>query len=149
MPLDPVLTRQHVIEADGPVHHDQVILEKYEAPAGSDGLAAEDPHKDYDMWVARRAMALLKAAYPGHFWCVVSDAKHHILKISIPVLMGVCHWYVINLRTHEMVPRTVILAGGEILERYGLTRGALQEAAFLDARARHSALVVPTRRVPG
>lgn len=143
MPNDPVLLRQDVIEAEGGVKHDMVMLEKYEAP--SDG---DDPHKDYDRWVARRAMAVLKTHYPGHLWCVVSDAKQHILKISIPILMGVCHWYVINLRTHELTPLNLLEAGGNILERYRLNRGRFEEASFLDARAQHSALVRPSRRIP-
>lgn len=124
---------------------DSTVVEQYIAP--TDGEF--DVHKDYDMWCARRAMALLLAAYPGHLFQVQSDVKKHLFKISIPILMGVCNWYVVNLRTHEMSKETVVRAGGEILERYGIPRGRMDLAAFLEAREKHSALVRRSRPVPG
>jgi hypothetical protein len=147
MPHDPVTTRQDVVEGDTGCH-DMVVLSKYEAPCNPDGSVADDAHKQYDEFVANRAMSLLMATHPGYPWCVVSDAKHHILKISIPILMGVCHWYVINLRQTELSKGAVIVAGGEILERYRLGRSKFNLGAFLGARAQHSALVVPRRPVP-
>ncbi|MGP0093131.1 MAG: hypothetical protein ACLPKB_24800 [Xanthobacteraceae bacterium] len=128
--------------------HDILVLEKYEAPAGDDGGGAPDPFREYDLWVANGMMALLKAAYPGHFWACQHDTRQRIAKIGIPILMGVSNWMVINLKTHELTPGLVIASGGEILERYRLPRGRLEIGSFLDARARHSALVVPSRKVP-
>ena len=140
---DPVMTR---LDAQEHIQGlpDQTIIEQYLAPND----VAFDIHKDYDMWCARRGMALLKTYYPGHFWQVESDVKRHLFKISIPILMGVCNWYVINLRTHELTPENVREAGGNILERYKLKRGRFELGAFLEAREKHSKLVVKRRPVP-
>jgi hypothetical protein len=124
---------------------DIAMVEQYIAPA--DG--SFDVFKDYDMWVARRAMGVLYTHYAGHMWQVQSDTKKHLLKISIPILMGVCHWYVINLKIHELTPNLIVRAGGEILERYGLPRGRFELGSFLEARAKYSALVRRTRPIPG
>ena len=44
--------------------------------------------------------------------------------------------------------RLLMRSGGELLERYGLPRGRFELAPFLEARDKHSALVVPGREVP-
>jgi hypothetical protein len=79
---------------------------------------------------------------------VVSDRTQGIVKISIPVLMGINNWFVINEKTHDVTPGMAIVAGGEILERYGLERGRFKISEFLEARAKHSALLVKSRKVP-
>lgn len=151
MAHDPVTTREDLVpDAAG---HDIVMLTKYEAPAGEsngDGTwaVAEDQYKDFDLWRANRVIAFLKLTYPGHLWAVISDEAQHIVKIGIPILMGVNWWYVINTVETEVTPGAIIVAGGEILERYSLSRTRFNLGAFLDARARHSALVVPSRKVP-
>lgn len=139
MPHDPVTVRSHVLQEHG--MHDMIVTEKYEAPASDDGGVAFDVHKDFDLWRARRVMALLKTHYYGHLWCVESDVKQGLVKISIPILMGIGWWYIINLSRTELTPKTVLAAGGEILERYKLSRGRFELGAFLDARAKHSPLV--------
>ncbi len=136
MPRDAVILKSHLVQEAG--MHDSIYLEKYEAPVAADG-STDDIHKDYDLWAARRGMALLKANYPGHFWCVESDVRKHLFKISIPILMGIGDWYVINLRTHELTPGTVLAAGGELLERYRLP-AKFELGSFLEARAKHSPL---------
>jgi hypothetical protein len=104
---------------------------------------------DFDLWRAGRVMAVLKTQFPGHLWCVEHDLAQGICKISIPILMGICNWYVLNLRTHgDLTKGMVIAAGGEILERYRLPRCRLEIGSFLDARERHSALVNRRRMVP-
>lgn len=145
MPHESVLEKCHVVT--GEAHHDLVIQERYEAPCGESGEAVFDVHKDYDKWIANRTMALLKAEYPGHFWAVESDSKQHILKISIPILMGFMHYYVINLRQTELTPMAVLRAGGEILERYRLPRGMFTDA-FFDARRDLSKIVNKRRPIP-
>jgi len=143
---DPVLEHTVVQAADGAVKHDIVVMQKYIAPPGDEDKY--DVHKDYDMWCAGRVYGLLSKHYPGHLWCVESDVRGHLVKISIPILMGIGDWYVINLRTHELTPGIIIVAGGEILERYGLFRGVFNDGEFLMARQKHSKLLVPSRKVP-
>jgi hypothetical protein len=152
MPHDPITVRTELVrDAAG---HEVLMVEKYEAPAGDYDLEtrryrlAPDEYKDYDMWVARRTMALLKTVYPGHFWFVEADMRNKIVKISIPILMGVTNFYVINLVQTELTPGAVIVAGGEILERYVISRSRFHVDSFLDARQKHSALVFAGRKVP-
>lgn len=148
MPHDLETVRQDVQLKDQHGGHDRVMLTKHEAPAGPDGEIAEDTRKEWDIWAAAQAMKILEAEYPGHFWRVVHDSAQGMAFISIPILMGVNRFMAINLRTHALDDMRVKLAGGEILERYGLTRGRIHMPSFLDAREQHSALVVPGRPVP-
>ena len=132
---------QTVVEG-GPGEHDMVLVERH---VGEE----DDPVRDFDRWRANRVMAVLKAEYPGHLWYVEHDLKQGICKISIPILMGICNFYVLNLRTHgDLTPGMVITAGGEILERYGLSRCRFNLGAFLEARAQYSALTHRRRMVP-
>ncbi len=149
MPHDLQTVRQDIIHKDEHGAHDMAVLKKYEAPADGDGYVARDPHKGFDEWAAGEVMAILNAEYPGHFWRVVHDSHHGVCLISIPILMGINNYMAVNLRTHALDSYRVKVAGGEILERYGLRRGRLQLGAFLDAREQHSALVLPSRKVPG
>ncbi len=149
MPHDLVTTRQDVLEKSHKGGHDRVLLTKYEAPATADNGIAPDALKEYDEWAAKQAMAVLEAAYPDHFWRVVHDSFQGMAFISIPVLMGINNFMAVNLKTHALDSYRVKVAGGEILERYGLRRGRLDLTPFLEAREKHSALVVPGRKVPG
>lgn len=149
MPVDPVVVRDDVIEKSSFGEHDLVLRTQHEAPTTDEGEAAFDVFKDYDLFVAKRTIQTLLKVFNGYPWAVESDTKQHLLKISIPILMGVRNWYVINLKQTELTEGAVITAGGEILERYKQRRGRMQLAQFLDARMRHSALVAPHRKVPG
>jgi hypothetical protein len=148
MPADAVLVRKDFVEPDAFGAHEMELQTKYEAPMDGGGRA-EDPHAGYDVWAAKRAQALLLAAYPGHMFGVVSDRASGVMKINIPILMGFDSWYVINYRTDATeLARRVVMAGGLLLELYGLRRGRLQLGSFLDARAQHSRLVDRRRPIP-
>lgn len=156
MPHDPVATGYTVVEKDTHGSPDLVLRATYEAPAAADGSVAEDPYKEYDMWVASRAIQLLLKVYPDYPWTAKHDTAlnrktgNHdkLLLIGIPILMGVNNYYAINVQTTPLSQGRVLAAGGEILERYGCRRGRMQLAQFLEARAKHSALVIPSRKVP-
>ena len=148
MPLDPVTLRDDVVEKTTVGGNDRIVRTQYEAPANPDGSRAEDPHAGFDLWAAEQAMAILESEYPGHCWRVIHDSAQGIALISIPLLMGVSKYMAVNLKTHALDSHRVKFAGGEILERYGLLRGQFQLAPFLEAREKHSALTVPSRKVP-
>lgn len=149
MPHDPVIARQDVIARSNPGEHDRVVLTKRENPAGPDSEVLHDPLQAFDEWAAKQVMNTLEQHYPGHCFRVIHDSYQGVCLISIPVLMGVNKFMAVNLKTHSMDSRRAVIAGGEILERYGLLRGRFQLAPFLEAREKHSALVVPGRDVPG
>lgn len=145
MPGDPFIVAQ---EVDTSGQHDIINVQKYEQPYGTDGEPLVDEFAGFDMDCAKTVKRLLDKAYPDHLWAVISDVRQGIVKFNIPTLMGLNNWWLINLRTTQMTPQAILLGGGEILERYGLRRGRMEIGSFLNARAKHSALVVPGRPVP-
>lgn len=149
MPHDPITVHQTIIPKGRDSDHDSVLLDKYIAPANDEGGVAFDRYKDKDTQLKWQVRNYLVTRFPvGYEWCVESDLAQGVVKISIPVLMGVCKWMAINLHTTDL-DAGVLRVAGEILERYLLPRDKFNLAMFLDAREKHSALVVPGRKVPG
>jgi hypothetical protein len=149
MPHDLVTERQDVILKDARGAHDMVALAKYEAPANAEGGIAYDPFKTMDMANAKWMADVLLKAYPGYPWRCVYDGHQKMAYLSIPILMGINKFWAINLTTDQMTDGLLKRAGGELLERYEIPRGRFELTPFLEAREKHSALVVPGRKVPG
>lgn len=147
MPHDPKTEGLTVLLKDEHGTHDMIVQKQHEAPYGENGSVGFDEFKSADANVASNMMKWLLREYPGYPWGCVSDLQNKIVKFNIPILMGMQNWWVINLTTTDIIDGLRIGAG-QILERYRLRRGRFQLAPFLDARAKHSALVVPRRLVP-
>ena len=147
MPHDLRIVRQDVVEKTQPGENDRVILTKYEAPASADGGFADDPFRTQDHLVAQTMMRWLEREYPGHLWATAANLAQGIVQFNIPILMGVDQWYVVNLKTHDVIDG-LRQGAGEILERYRLARGRFELDPFLEAREKHSKLLVPSRKVP-
>jgi hypothetical protein len=143
--LDPVLIRQTIVEGERG-QPDILIKAEWEDTKGPH--AKQDIHAEYDVWVAARMMSILLSEYPRHSWRCRHDSIQGVALISNWILMGMGNWMAVNLKTHELTPQLIIRMGGEILERYGLPRGKLELGSFLEARQKHSALVIKTRKVP-
>lgn len=148
MPHDLVTTGQQVVEKTSHGGHDRVLLTKYEAPANDNGGYADDPFRLKDHEVAQTMMRWLEREYPGHLWATAANLAQGIVQFNIPILMGVDRWWVVNLRTHDVIDG-MKQGAGEILERYHLKRGRFELDPFLEARAKHSRLLVPSRSIPG
>jgi hypothetical protein len=108
--------------------------------------AGEVDNTAYELWVSRRVFELLEGAYPGFTWFVECDLAKGGVIIALPILMG-GNW-VYFVRMVDLTPQRVIAAGGEILERYRLRRGAFELGAFLAARDKHSILIGRAKSVP-
>jgi len=147
MPHDPVTVREDVKVKDSFGGHDLIVQERYEAPATDDGGIAADPYKERDAAIAATMMKWLNRHYPGHLWGCIADTRQGIVKFNIPILMGMNNWWVVNLRTHDIIDG-MRQGAGQILERYRLRRGRFDLTTFLEARDKHSALVIPSRKVP-
>jgi len=147
MPHDLETVREDIVLKDAPGAHDMVLQTKYEAPATADGGFEHDPYQQQDIDVAATMMKWLQKHYPNYPWATACDLKHGIVKFSIPILMGVGHWFVVNLSTHDIIDG-MRMGAGQILERYRLRRGRFQLGEFLDAREQHSKLVLPGRPIP-
>jgi hypothetical protein len=123
----PTLVNREVVRHGGTP---QRLFQQYIEPeSGAEHRAATD------LLIARKTNDILESTYPGHLWSVVVSSKQGVVRIGIPVLMGANWWFII--RWQDMSPHRVILAGGEILERYGLRRGEFELGSFLDARQKH------------
>ncbi len=148
MPHDLKIVGQTVLEKDTHGGNDRVLLSKYEAPANDHGGHAYDPFEVKDHEVAQTMMRWLEREYPGHLWATASNLAQGIVQFNIPILMGVDKWWVVNLRTHDIIDG-MRKGAGEILERYHLRRGRFELDTFLEAREKYSRLLVPSRPIPG
>lgn len=144
MPHDPVTVRSDVVLKDTFGAHDMVVTTQHEGLPGNQ----QDFWKEFDIWAANAMQSLLLARRPGYPWACRHDSFQGFARINIPILTGVAGGYVINLKTHEVTDSRVLYGADLLLERYGLRRGRMQLGAFLDARAKHSGLVVQSRRIP-
>lgn len=80
-----------------------------------------------DIVMAKTMAEALHAAYPGHLWAVTCDGKTGMADIRNLALSG--NWG-FRLRLPDVYSASAFLkdvkmAGGEILERYNLSRGRL------------------------
>lgn len=148
MPHDPVIERQDVVLKRGTGQHDMVAVTSYEAPCGPNGEVLHDPYKGMDQSNQKWMQEVLQRHYPGHFWKVIHDGAQRMAYVSIPILMGINKYWAINLVADTLSEGLLMRMGGEILERYRLTRGAMQLVPFLEAREKHSILVDRSRSVP-
>jgi hypothetical protein len=148
MPHDAITLREDVLPKTTLGGNDRVMRTQYIAPADGDGGIADDIWKDFDIWAAKQVQNELEKFYPGHNFRVFHDSFQGVCLISIPVLMGINNFMAVNLKKSALDSERVMKSGGEILERYGLKRGGFELAPFLEAREKHSALVLPSRKVP-
>jgi hypothetical protein len=135
----PIIVRSDLVRAAG------APRQKVEARFGPSGEGSAS-RAAYDLWVARRAYALLDTAYPGHGWQVIADSAQGYVGIRLPILTGGNWAYLIKWA--DLTPAQVIRAGGELLERYRLPRGRFELGRFLEAREKHSILLMPGRTIP-
>jgi len=91
-------------------------------------LFDEDPLQDMrEMDLAKKYAEQLEAAYPGHLWAVTVDLRGGVAQVFNMSLTG-RYGFVIKLSRLKFDPKALVMAGGEILERYRLSRGKMIEA---------------------
>jgi hypothetical protein len=85
-----------------------------------------------DMIMAKEIADALNAHYPKHLWAVNVDGKNGVATIKNLLLSG--QWgYLLkltNMFSASDFRKDVLRAGGEILERYRVNRGRLDEAQY-------------------
>jgi len=76
---------------------------------------------------------LLYKHYPDHLWAVTVESDQGIATVRNLRLSG--NWgFILKLRdvvSHKELKRRVLLAGGELLERYKLSRGKFNVDEYL------------------
>lgn len=98
-----------------------------------------------DLLVQKSVEEWLHEFYPGHFWHVDANVRQGFINIKNLFLSGL-QGYRIALHgqaSSSEVRQLTMVAGGEILERYGMPRGAFNAGAYeglkTDFAGRHSA----------
>ncbi len=110
------------------------------------GLITDAPQTNArELILAKQMGDRLHTAYPGHLWAVTVSEKQGIATIRDLYLSGI--WgYVLKLSDHYTASdwdQQVMHAGGEILERYRVRRGAVNQGEIAalptDFAGRHKA----------
>lgn len=87
-----------------------------------------------DLTLSRQVGEVLEKHYPGHAWAVHADTNGGVLLIQNLALHGVWGF---QLRLTDVYSdpslRSVVNAGGELLERYRMRRGKFNEDLWRDA----------------
>lgn len=109
----------------------QEIIEAYVPPL--DGTV--DELNAFDMRIAKAVARVLVKSYPGYSWLVTSESRQGIVHFCIPELMGPSLKYVIKLgQFSDLTPQFVMICAGELLERMGLRRGAIDLGEYMAAK---------------
>lgn len=98
--------------------------------------------------LAREIGRKLGQVYPGHPWGVMAEIEHGIVKVAI---QGFTQWpYVIHVATLKADPtmRSVVRAGGELLERFKMPRKGFSLADWRAANARTPYHFHRTKKAP-
>lgn len=86
-----------------------------------------------DLVMAKEMAEALHAAYPGHMWAVACDgAGSGFADVRNLALSGMWGFRVMLRHTYSAseFKRRVVMAGGEILERYRMSRGKFKEHEY-------------------
>ncbi len=105
----------------------------------------DDPHVAINDYLTAKSMAeALHTAYPGHLWGVTCDGRAGFADVRNLALSG--NWgYRIRLAamySASQFKKDVLKAGGEILERYRLSRGRARDAEIGDLKIDFAGRVV-------
>lgn len=86
-----------------------------------------------EMWIAKALGTRLVREYPGYQWSVHVDAMGGVICIVNPSVSNLKGYHLhIKGDTIDALEQRAVMAGGEILERYGLKRGKVIEADLAD-----------------
>lgn len=96
-----------------------------------------DPYKGPNTRMANEMMRVMLDHYPGYGWSVTADMEQQICSVSLPALMGPTIKYVIKMNeiaTSNDFEKKLKQAGGELLERFRLSRRGLFMPEYSDVR---------------
>lgn len=113
-----------------------VIVQEYTPDSNQVLRVGYDPYMDANMKMAREVLRVLLEQYPGYGWAVTTDILQGIVAVAIPQLMGTVFKYVIHvdkIAGPSDMEKEVKKAGGEILERFRLSRRGLFMPEYSDA----------------
>lgn len=93
--------------------------------------------RDAELNLARQMMEILQREFPGYPWGCRADSRGGILGITIPGLTGPTAQFVVHIdavQNEDDLKRWMKRAGGELLERFRLSRSGFNLLQFQDAK---------------
>jgi hypothetical protein len=86
-----------------------------------------------DFWIAKQIGEKLVEKYPNRQWAVDADCRNQMVIIMCPSLSTKSGYYMPMRRdTIADLQRRAVIAAGEILERFGVTRGKIVDPNSFD-----------------
>jgi hypothetical protein len=116
------------------INDNTYISTHFSAPAGIGSVAEAEVLEAYEMSVARRIFEKLWEKYPGYDWKVAVNAIGGIASIKLPRLHHSALGYNIPMDMLATDPNLllVVRGGGELLERFRLSRTGVNKAEYTD-----------------
>lgn len=92
-----------------------------------------------EVTIAKAIGRVLQSHYPGHPWFVEVMADQGVAKITIPPLLGMNFGYILHLDKldSDAGMKSVVEAGGHILERFEIPRSTIDLAAYIAAEEKN------------
>lgn len=101
-----------------------------------------------EYWICKRIGETLIGAYNNRQWEVMADLDARVLVIKCPSLSLTKGYYLSLNRTMHDLGIAAVRAGGEIMERYGITRGRITDSKMFDALPQHRDEVIARDAAP-
>ena len=103
-----------------------------------EAMVPEDVGDDFDKSLAAAVVHKLQETYKGHFWQAYADIRQGIVGIQIPLFMPPTLFEVLHTDALSGDPgmKSVVRAGGAILERWYIPRSSFERGLAETLRAR-------------
>ena len=111
-------------------------------------MNAEGQYDDANDEMQKHIGTALARFYPGHPWAVMSEIEHGIVKIAI---QGFVQWpFILHVATLKSDPglKSVLRAGGELLERLKMPRHGFSVADWRSAMTAFPSQFHRNRKAP-
>lgn len=93
----------------------------------------QEKRNQQDQLRAKRLCEVLEKHYPGYVWMAFVDSRNGIANFWTPTTSGT-HGYTLKLAEWDSNDKAIIKGGGEILERFRLVRGRMQEDQVMNLK---------------
>lgn len=93
-----------------------------------------------DIVMSKEMAQALHEAYPGHLWAVTCDGEVGFADVRNLYLSGIWGFRIRldDVYSGSDFKRRVVMAGGELLERYRMDRGRFNAAQYSDLNKDHA-----------
>jgi hypothetical protein len=110
------------------------IPARWMAETSAESTPEEIKRERFNLEVAKRCAEKLYLHYPRHHFRIGVDTEGGIVTIAHPLLPATIS-YVIKFR--DLTEHALMVAGGELLERFNLSRGEFNRDKWREASKKH------------